>query len=370
MKILYLCYEDIEEMSSVAQKVLGQVRAWKELGEIGVVLSLKSLKLYGFDGNVLKAYRKDTQRCPAGRMKIAMKLDTAKIFWKHSFYLEKIIRELSPDTIYMRYLLWTPFLLRALKLAPYVVEINTNEMVEYFLRSKITGLYNYLTRNILLSHAAGFVCVTEELTENVKDFGVPISIIGNGIQVKDYPFSLVPHNKRPKLLFIGSPNHNWHGLDKIEFLSIKLPEYEFHIIGVKKEGRANLFYHGYLPSIETARLAACVDVGISTLSLYYKSMIEACPLKSRQYLAQGLPVIMAYKDVDVAGDLPFILELPNEPHNVDKCLDMIVGFVKRVFNDQNIRNKAREFAIKYLDVGIKEKLRVDFIHKIYEAPAA
>ena len=367
MNILYLCGKDIDSSSGVVQKVFEQVGAWKELGEGGAVISLKTLKLYRFDGTFLKSYGGNIQRRHGSGSKIARQLCTLRTIWQNSFFLERIIKELSPDIIYMRYFLWTPFLLRSLKSAPYVVEINSDEKMEFFLRSKITGLYNYLTRNFLLSRAAGLVCVTEELAEKFKSFGLPTSVIGNGIQVKDYPFSLAPHNKRPKLFFIGSPGQNWHGLEKIEFLSKKLHEFEFHIIGVKKEGRANLFYHGYLPFSDAVRIVARADVGISTLSLHYKHMNEACPLKSRQYFAQGLPIIMGYKDVDISQNLPFILKLPNKPSNVEEGLDKIVRFVRRVFNDSEIRSKAREFAIKYLDVEVKEKSRVNFLYKICEA---
>jgi hypothetical protein len=42
-------------------------------------------------------------------------------------------------------------------------------------------------------------------------------------------------------------------------------------------------------------------------------MSEASPLKSREYLALGLPVIGAYEDTDIPPDDPVYLQLPNRP---------------------------------------------------------
>ena len=69
---------------------------------------------------------------------------------------------------------------------------------------------------------------------------------------------------------------------------------------------------------------SAADVAIGTLSLHTKQMEEACPLKVREYLAWGLPVIIGYKDTEFpAPDTAFLLQLPNNPTNVHDHLDQI-----------------------------------------------
>lgn len=47
-----------------------------------------------------------------------------------------------------------------------------------------------------------------------------------------------------KLFFIGTPNFPWHGIDLIEKIAEKLPEFEFHIGGdyIKYRRISNMFF--------------------------------------------------------------------------------------------------------------------------------
>src|SRR5690606_17477311 len=130
------------------------------------------------------------------------------------------------------------------------------------------------------------------------------------------------------LPIFGSPGIPWHGMDKVEQLAELLPEIDFHIVGVKKEGVTlnNLYYHGYLNGQNVELLYKQMDIGLGTLALHRKGMNEACPLKCREYAAHGLPLIIGYKDLDFSGQ-PFVLEISNREDNIKEGLTEIKQFI-------------------------------------------
>lgn len=105
------------------------------------------------------------------------------------------------------------------------------------------------------------------------------------------------------LVFVGN-DYPWNGLDRIANLVDKLDNVYLLVIGsvqtcqeiyqlVSKEKCYCLGFVNpeYLPGIYKLS-----DIGIGTFALDKKGMIEACPLKVREYLWFGLPVIINYED--------------------------------------------------------------------------
>jgi hypothetical protein len=89
-------------------------------------------------------------------------------------------------------------------------------------------------------------------------------------------------------------------------------------------------------------------------------MDEASPLKSRQYLAHGVPFISAYADTDITAS-DFQLQLPNADNNITPNLDRIERFVAQAFRNKDLRYRARRFAEEKLDISVKETERLNFI---------
>ena len=93
-------------------------------------------------------------------------------------------------------------------------------------------------------------------------------------------------------------------------------------------------------------------------------MIEGSSLKSRQYMAQGLPWIYAYDDTDLTGEEEFTLKIPNSEDNVYKSIEDIKTFINKCFQNKSFRIKSREFARKHLDVSLKEANRIKFLKSL------
>jgi glycosyltransferase involved in cell wall biosynthesis len=184
------------------------------------------------------------------------------------------------------------------------------------LHSKLTHFYNKFTRNFVLKHVDGFVSVSDELKQRFQYFNKPIEVIANGIDTSQY--NLVPYkNDKPTFVFIGTPNQSWHGLDKIISMADHFQKYQFYIIGSTGKDTNNIKYFGYLSKDDSTKIIQRCDIGIATLSLYKKHLTEASPLKSRQYLACGIPIIYAYKDTDLEGKESFVLRLTNSENNIN-----------------------------------------------------
>jgi hypothetical protein len=88
-------------------------------------------------------------------------------------------------------------------------------------------------------------------------------------------------------------------------------------------------------------------------------MTEASPLKVREYLALGLPVILKYKDVDLESPEEYVLQLPNDGRQLGDFSSEIRSFLhqwssKRVLPSQ----------ITKIDVAVKEEIRLGFFERV------
>ena len=96
-----------------------------------------------------------------------------------------------------------------------------------------------------------------------------------------------------------------------------------------------------------------MDIAIGTLALHRKKMEEASPLKVREYVAYGLPVIIGYIDIDLNNE-EFILNIGNYEENVVESIDAIVKFI------ESWKNKVIDLDISRIDMNKKEKQRLKF----------
>ena len=126
---------------------------------------------------------------------------------------------------------------------------------------------------------------------------------------------------------------------------------------------SNIKFHGYLTEVDAIDVISRMDIGISTLALHRKKMNEACPLKTRQYFALGLPVIGAHFDPDLPDGADFFLNLPNVENNIEPMKEEILNFVNGSFQNDSLRYSIRQFAYQYLSERKKENSRLNFFQE-------
>jgi glycosyltransferase involved in cell wall biosynthesis len=224
-----------------------------------------------------------------------------------------------------------------------------------------------MTRGIFLRNAAGLVFTSGELQGcgSFAPFNRPNVVIANGIDLSQNPESPAPGNGRPRIGFIGTPDLSWQGVDKIVRLAELCPDLDIDVIGFDglAEGSRkpeNLIFHGYLEKEEARAVLAKDDVGLGTLALHRKGMDEASSLKTREYLAYGIPVIIPYVDTDL-DDLKVdtILNIPNTEDTIDRNWQAIHDFAFRM-RGQRVD---RTLISQRIDSHIKEKVRLQFFEE-------
>jgi hypothetical protein len=282
----------------------------------------------------------------------------------------EVIQKFQPDLIYLRYSIYVYPAHRLMDIAPVVEEINTNDLTQHEGLGAIYSLYNRLTRGIFLRRVRGLVTVSRELAVSsaFAFYRKPTRVIANGCELDDFPQLPAPSNKIPHLVFIGNPGYPWHGVDKLIDFACRFSDIHIDIIGYDKlpgfeSLPDNLTLHGYLSTREYQQVLANADAAISSLALHRVHLEEASPLKSRECLAFGLPLVAAYADTDLdETDCDFLLKIPNKEDNIQTHAQLIHDFAYRMRG----RRADREFLKKHIDADQKEATRLAFFKEILQ----
>lgn len=250
---------------------------------------------------------------------------------------------------------------------PMVLEVNSDDRSEQQYMGPLRRHYSRATRNLELGLASGIVFVSREIAEgpsfqNVKS---PRVVIGNGIDFSRTPDPREAEKEGTRFVFIGTGGQDWHGVDKILQLAAARPQWSFDLIGpphaeVHRLPR-NVRLHGPLAGEEATAILKGAHFALGTLALHRINMSEASPLKVRQYLALGLPVITAHVDTDFPDGAPFLLTLPNAEDNVMQNLPRIDRFV-----DSWRGKRVPRPNIEHLSTQYKEQARLKFFEEVIE----
>lgn len=358
MRIGYLGQmADVATENGISKKIRSQVKAWMDAGHTVRYFALTPVTAVwsGF--------------APAATELIARGGGLTRI--ARSFELARRVRAWRPDVIYFRYAYHSPGLPALFRDIPAIAEINSDDRREYQLtlaRSKV--LYHRLFRRRILAPIAGFVTVTRELAERIPTPGRPTIVIANGIDLARFTPLPPPALSAPiRLVFIGSAGAPWHGLDRLGELARLCPNATIDVVGCTPRDWASvggtsspplaMRFHGHLARSDYEPLLAAATAAIGTMGLYRKQMNEACPLKVREYLAMGLPVIAGYRDTDIGPGADYYLRLPNSAETLEPHRLQLAAFLEH----WRARRVPRP-AIYHLDTAAKENTRLDFIASV------
>ena len=347
MKIAYAlaCYD--AEHSGVYKKILDQVTFWRNAGyrvQLFVITDEKSKTHW-------------------------LKLDpAAKIFLdkspfskiKNRFNLLKLAANSNPSLIYLR----DSFPIRVPNSKiPTVLEIQSLVAQELKLRSKSKYILFRIFSRFIYSNISGAIYVSNELKNNNEHHfssGIPKIAIINGINLERIQPLLPQACETPGLFFVGSANQPWHGIEELIEFARTHQNIDVHIIGdTRDQNESNLFFYGNLELAEYRTIASKCLAGVGTLNLKSKNMAEASPLKVREYLALGLPVILKYRDTDLTGDEDYVLSLPPEGPCLDAYSPQILQFLEKWSKTRVPRHQ-----IEHLDVRNKEESRLKFFESM------
>jgi hypothetical protein len=351
MKIAYVTFERQGNQTGKGKKIEFQIEEWMRLGHqvVHIVLNVapfgetSAATRYVFKRNVIKPM-------------LSAVLSRGRLRAELEAY--------QPDVVYVRQMPWWPGLVHCLKGFNVIQEINSDMENEYRLFRGISSLKFYLykfSKDFQNSVTKGDVFVSRELANKYSVEGVPYCVIGNGYQFNETFQPDKKTNQRPQLIFACSGIKPWHGLDKVVQLARLIPEMDFHIVTPdhKQGTHGNLCYHGGMYGEDLLSLYRQMDFGIGSLAFHRLSMSEGSVLKTREYAANGLPIIAGYEDTDLCSESYFV-NIGNYEDNVSNSGEKIRAFVKQWTGKPFPYNDARTL----LSVERKERDRLVFFERV------
>lgn len=357
-KIAYVSSHPLDSETGVAKKIQDQIIQWKKFGyEVMVFSFSEKIAVPRHEERSIVHYRSESvfrKRCAVAPL------------------LTKDLENFCPDIVYYRHDLFSANYKYIAEKYPTVVEVQTDELSETFSLARqhcsvkyyLAYLISLCTRDMVFKKSRGIVAVTNELScsRRFTKYGKPIVAIPNGILLTDHRSIKKGSEGRIQLFFMGSAGYSWHGTDFIEKLARFLPDLDFHIVGLEGSGQANVFYHGYMKAAQYHEIMQKCHVCIGTLALFRKKMKEASPLKVREYLAKGFPVILGYEDTSfMDGNRDFLLHVDFVRESVATIAQKIHEFCK-----QNKTRIVSHAEICQIDSELLESRRIAFLKSIFE----
>lgn len=365
MRIAYISLHWSRAASSgVGKKIMRHINAWRAAGH-EVELFMHAAKR-----------ATDAPLIP-GRVFAYDERGRLKGEWKRSAAARQMIRAVksySPDLIYLRYGMYVYPIHRLSRIAPFIEEMNTNDIHQHARLGRLFSLYNRVTRGWIIERASGLVCMSDEIARDAHNarFQKPTLVIGDSIDLENITPLSAPKNDQPHLAFIGSPDSPWQGVDKLVSFASRFKDVSVHLIGYDTvDGYStlpdNLRAHGYLDQKQYVEILAGMDCAIGSLALHRIRLNESSPLKTRECLAYGLPMILPYKDTDLDDlDCDFLLKIPNKEDNIQTHGKAIREFAYRMRGVRADRNALKD----RIDSTRKEELRLKFFEEILNSPHA
>jgi hypothetical protein len=353
MRIAYYHEHSFSHKSGVFKKLVSQVNQWAKYGHEVAVFNLSQHDTYSDWKAVLSPTVDLFQTVWPSRL---------ARFW----LMDGVIRSMlnwQPDIIYRRHGPYYPSFERVFGLHPMVIEVNGNVLKQTQLNSPRRYWYGWLTQGRILRQVAGAVFVSYELAgqEQFAALKSPRCVIANGIDLGRFETSPAPSNRHPRLVFMAADDFLWNGTEKVVWLAQQFPDWHFDIIGLtlSEPLPPNIKAHGLMTREEYQPLMLQADVAIGTLSLYERDLCQNSALRTLEYVAYGLPIILGHQEVNFMEPVDFILELPCTETNVIDNVEAIERFVlehkgRRVPRDQ----------IQHIDVQHKERERLNFFESI------
>jgi glycosyltransferase involved in cell wall biosynthesis len=359
MRIAYVTIHVAPEImqGGVGKKIKNQTTAWREHGHETTLFCLTPAEIpipearqFVFNSKI-GVFKREIARSAALKKMLAA------------------IQEYQPDLIYLRYGLYSFPLHRLFKIAPVVLETNSDDRPEYRQRGFFFHWLNLFTRNLTIGPACGIIVPSHELeTVLLPKRDKPVCVISNGMDIKDIDPLPPTQNTNPVITLVASPGMDWHGVDKLVKLAETYPDITVNIVGYSLKDLdnpipANVCLHGFLSRQGVREVMLNTDITCGTLALHRKKMNEASPLKVRESLAYGIPVIIAYHDTDLHDtQIETILHIPNSEDNVTGNAERIHQFAYHMLGKRMDINSV----IPLLDQRHKEKLRLDFFESLLQ----
>lgn len=345
MKMLYIAAFNRRRDIGVYKKIMDQLKTFQQMGIEAKLVHLKQEATSCFNG----------------------KLVCLRQYW------EDIQLNIDVDALYIRYVKssysFIRFLQRAKKINPkmkILIEIPTYPYEkEETKREWIITANDRIFRKIIRKYVDRIITFSDDRTI----FNIKTIRAINGLNFSEItPRKILnDDNNRINVIAVASMK-NWHGYDRmLEGLG------QYYQKGGQRE--VNLYLVGDGPEIKNYRLLAkkyhitkhvlfcgnkegealdaiydICDIGIVALGCHRKDLTRLSAIKSREYAAKGLPMMVSgYIDVFPADENDFIYTLPEDDSMVD--IERLINWYDSIYG-YNVKNK-EAVAQRIRDIGFK-----------------
>jgi len=123
-------------------------------------------------------------------------------------------------------------------------------------------------------------------------------------------------------------------------------------------------FHGFKTGEELDKVYELADVGIDVLGSHRKGEKTFGTLKSREYIAKGLPFVTEYELPDSIKPISsYILKVPDDESDI--LVDDIIRFVDIIRQEsrQDIIESMRSFAYSYCDVSVAMNPVIEYLER-------
>lgn len=204
------------------------------------------------------------------------------------------------------------------------------------IKSKIQFIIESIIGKYSIRNAKGIITVTNEIfkyeNDRVNNTLKNKFIYPNGILYESNVEVFDERKDIPEIVFVASYFYDWHGLDLLlQDLKNSQDIFKLHIIGdISENDRAlincdnRVVLHGHLNEEQIQEVLKSAWVGLASFALYRKQMYEACTLKVREYLKNGLPVYSGHQDVFDEDFVNYKIGEPKFKNILDYCYEMRV----------------------------------------------
>jgi len=349
-RILYLCGEEFLESNGIAKKISQQVDTLKRLGFSVDIVHRKDRTIY-FNNEKVHSVNLGF-------------INRFLYFFYVNFYLRKFKKTYhifylrNPDWFLPIGLSW--FLKSWKSKTKFILEIPTypydSECISW--KSKVALFLHRMHRSKLKNYV-DLVAYMGEETKLI--WGIKSVKIENAIDLN----KVTPVGAQPKvtdkIVFVGVARLSyWHGYDRlitaldhykkrgsgvrIQFLIVGSGEKEISRLkslainfGLDEE---EVTFRGPLFGKELDELFDHSHIGVDSLGRHRSGIKVNSSLKSKEYIARGIPLIKSHNDNSLDG-LPFVFDVSADENIID-LVEVVNWYKSLAINSGEIRQYARE----------------------------
>ena len=270
--------------------------------------------------------------------------------------IEKIVDLDAYDKIYLRYPLMDLSALSFAKRYGYktITQHHGKELQEiktYKIRLPFK-IFQYLNERFIaphfFKHIYGLTAISEDLVSyEVKrvNFKGKTKRFSNGINPIHFSMNKPPKLDREfNLIMVSSSYAAWHGLDRLlkslelfqsDEISINLylvgkltSEFDAVLSSCEKNSSVHVYRLGKLYKKELDTIFDKAHMACDSLAMYRLDMHEASTLKSKEYIARGIPFLYSAPDYDLTSLNAYLYDVKNEDSLIN--FHLILKFYKKL----------------------------------------